>query len=414
MADGAAGAGGDPGFFKYWFAHTQSEFGTRLTMLAWPLIAIQTVHASPLQIGILAALENVPYFLFALAVGVWADRVRKKPLMVAADVARALALLVVPVAWLRGSLTLELLYVVAFTLGTLSVVFDVASGAYLPVLVGRARLISANGKLSTSSSAAATVGPGIAGVIIQFLGGVFALAFDAVSYVVSAVLLGTIRCREVVQHHEHPPFRRELFSGIRYVYHDVILRAIAGRLMAWHLVVGVIETLFVLYASTVLRLSSGAIGLLFSLMGLGVFAGSVAAVYIQRRLSAGAAIVHSVFFAALASLLIPLASGWSALFVLGTAVFLHGFCMIVYQINNVSLRQMVTPDRMLGKMNSSVRFLTLGIRPLAALAAGYCGERAGIRVTIAAAGAAGLLLATAGLLFSPLRGLSGVPAPPAA
>lgn len=403
----------EPGFLKYWFAHTQSEFGSRLTILAWPLLAIHMAHASPLQIGILTALENLPYLLFALVVGVYVDRVRKRRLMVLADSGRALALLVVPVAWFQDQLNISVLYVVAFSLGTFGVMFDIASGSYLPVLVRRDRLIDANGKLSTSTSAAETIGPGIAGVVIQSLGAVYALAIDAASFLLSALLLRSIRCREVVQSDKRPTLRREVLSGLKFVFGSTLLRALAIRLMAWHAVVGVIETLFVMYAAKDLGISSGSIGLLFSLMGVGVFAGSVVARYISNRLNSVQAILYSVFLGSLAAVPIPFASGseWSDMLLLGIAAFLYGFCMIIYQINNVSLRQMVTPDGMLGKMNSAIRFVTLGIRPAAAIMAGSLAQLSGIRFVIAAAALTGVVLATAGLMFSPLRRFTVIPVP---
>jgi predicted MFS family arabinose efflux permease len=396
----------EPGFLKYWFAHTQSEFGSRLTLLAWPLIAIHKVGASPLQIGILAALERLPYLLFALVVGVYTDRVHKRRMMVIADTGRALVLLAVPVAWFQYELTLHVLYMVAFSVGTFGVIFDIASGAYLPAVIRREQLIDANGKLSTSTSAAETLGPGIAGFIIQHLGAVFALMIDAASYILSAILLGSIHCHEAVERNRSPA-RKEVFNGLKFVFDNPLLRAIAVRLMAWHAVVGMIETLLMLYLTKELGFSSESLGILLSCIGVGIFSGSFAANYISNRLSPVQTIIYSAFFASLAAIPIPFASGpeWESVLMLGAGLFLYGFCTAVYQINNVSLRQMVTPNGMLGKMNSAVRFVTLGIRPAAAVTAGFLAELVGVRFVIAAAALTGVILATVGLFFSPLRKL---------
>jgi hypothetical protein len=218
-----------PGFFKLWSALTVSRFGSEISALALPLLAALVLDASPAQMGLLSAAATVPFLLIGLLVGIRVDRLRRGPLLVASDLARAALLVAVPVSWAAGWLSMSLLYAVALGVGSLTVVFEVASMSLLPALVGRGRLIEGNGKLEASRSLAQIGGPGIAGGLVGLLGAPVAVLLDAASYLISAAFLVRLRAPETsAARPANGPHRasREIREGLWAVFSSLLLRPV--------------------------------------------------------------------------------------------------------------------------------------------------------------------------------------------
>jgi hypothetical protein len=396
------------GFLRLWAAQTFSEFGAKIGLLAIPLIGVSLLHATPFQMGTLVAAETVPYLLFGLLAGSWIDRLAKRIVMVAADLARAVLLLVIPLFVWTGNLSIGTLYVLAFLIGTAEVWFNIASAAYTPIVAGKDALIDANSKLALSSSGAEAIGPAVAGLLIQFVSAPVAILGNSFSYALSALLIGASpqAADQATRFGADGParIRDDIRAGLRFVFSNAILRAVTLRLAAWQFAVGIVQTLFIYYAVHDLALSSLLVGGLFSVMGAGVLIGALVVKTLSRRLGIGRSIVFSVIAAAAFALLIPFAAGppvWRC-FIVAVAMFAYGLSMTVYEVNNVTLRQSLTPAGMLGRMTATVRVSTLGLRPLGALAGGALGGTIGIRETLFLAISTGLILSVASLFVSPL------------
>jgi len=400
-------------FLRLWSAQGFSVFGSKLSELAIPLIAATMLDATPIEMGILLAAENLPFLLIALPAGAWVDRMRKRPVMIVADIVRAVFLLLVPIAAYFGFLSLGVLLAVAFAVGFMNVWFDLAYGSYVPGLVPRERIIEANSKLSMSLSAAETCGPAAGGLLIQMLGAPFAVLINAITFVASGALLGAIKTQE----RDPPPYpkgetlRRTIGQGIRFLWSDLLMRSLTMRLGAWHFVVAAMEALLILFISKELHFSASVIGTLFSIAGLGVFVGASLGERIPRKFGTGNTVTFSHLVLAVMALLIPLAHGpqWLQISMIGAAMFTWGLCAVTYQINNVSLRQALTPEGMLAKITAATRFATLGIRPLSALIGGVLGTYLGLREAIGLILTLGVILALIGLGSRQLRATFHLP-----
>ncbi len=396
-------------FLRLWSAQTISVFGSQITMLALPLAAILVLDASATEVAVLAALEWLPWLLFSLPVGALVDRMRRRPVLVLADVGRAAALLSVPAAYAADVLTLEQLYAVGFVTGVMTVFFDVAYQSYLPSLVERRRLADGNSKLEISRSGAQLAGPGAAGGLVQLLTAPIAILFDAVSFLVSAALLGRIRREERFQKPtDGTRLRTEIVEGIRYVFRDPILRPSMAFVAASNFFGNVLWTIFLVYAVRRLDWSPGTIGLVLTLGNLGFLAGAVLAPRIGTRLGVGPTLVGSAVLGGWPLLLVPLAPAGYSIPAVVAAVAIASFGGVLYNVVAISLFQAITPDRLLGRMNASRRFVVWGVIPLGSLASGGLAAWIGLRPTLLV-GAIGAAVAFLPLLLSPVRSLRAVP-----
>ncbi len=403
-------------FMKLWTGETVSQLGTQVTQLALPLAAILVLKASAFQVGLLAALEFLPFILFGLPAGVWVDRLRRRPVLIAGDVLRVLTLGSIPVAYKLGTLHIGQLYAVAFLTGIGTVFFDVAYQSYLPALVERDQLVDGNAKLEMSRSAAQLGGPALGGFLVQLFKAPVAIAADAVSYVWSAAFIVFIRRPEPPidtrgADGKHPKMRSEIAEGWRYVWRHALLRPIAFCTATANLFGQMIFALFVLFAVRSLHLKAGQIGLLFSLGSVGALIGAMVVRRSAERLGVGPAIIGSIFVSSLAALLIPATPRSLALPMLLTAQFFFGFGAVIYNSNQVGLRQAITPARMQGRMNATMRFMVWGTIPIGSFVGGILGNTIGIRTTMWI-GAIGGLLAVVPPLLSPVRRLERIPALP--
>lgn len=397
----------DANFMKLWSSQAISSFGSQMTFLALPLTAVLVLDATPSQMGILMALEALPTLLIGLFVGVWVDHYRRRPILIMADVGRAVLLGVVPVAAILGLLRIEHLYIVCFLVSALGLFFGVAHRSFLPSLVGREHLVEANSKLELSNSMAEIVGPGAAGGLVQVVTAPIAIVVDALSYLVSAVLLGLIRVSEpeprpAVSHN----IGVEIGEGLKFVLHDRRLRAIAGCLGTLYLFNSVIEAAFILYVTQKVGLGAGWLGLIFAGGSVGFLLGAFLPGWVVRQFGWGPGMIVGLLLVGLSDLLVPVVSGSLAVVVavavLMAAQFFFGLGLVVFNAGQVSFRQAMTPDALQGRMNATMSFLAGAVVPLGGLLGGFLGEAIGLRPTLLLA-ALGEILSVLWLLLSPMR-----------
>jgi MFS family permease len=402
-------------FLKLWSAETISQFGTAITGLALPLVAIIVLHASAFEVAALATIEFAPFILFSLPAGVWVDRLRRRPILIAGDLGRALLLASIPIVYFADALTIWQLYVVGFLVGTLTVFFDVAYQSYLPSLVERGDLVEGNSKLEVSRSCAQIAGPGFAGAIIGLLTAPYAILLDAVSFFGSALLLFGIRKQEGnpsgegTGAAERRSMRAELGEGLRFVLGHRYLRSIAASTATFNFFGNMFGAIFLVYLVRRLHWSPALIGLTGSLASTGALLGALTANRIAGRIGVGRAIVWSQA-ASVVGILIPLApqDKYRAIPYLVVAEFVIAAAIVIYNVNQLSLRQALCPERLQGRMNAVMRFLVWGTIPLGNLIGGALASTIGLRPTIWI-GVLGSMLAALPVALSPVRSVERIP-----
>lgn len=397
-------------FLYLWSAQSVSQLGSQVTGLALPLAAILVLKASTFEVAALNVVDFLPYALFSLPAGVWVDRLRRRPLMIAADWGRALSLASIPVAYAMHALTLAQLFAVGFTTGTLSVFFDVSYQSILPTLVERSQLGDANSKLETTNSGAQLAGPGIAGALVGALTAPYAIAVDAASFVGSALFLGAIRTVEEKVSTVRRHMRAEIAEGLRYVVGNPILRSMMLWVAANNFFTTMIVSILLVFAVRDLHLHAATIGWILSLVNIGTLLGAVTATRVARRLGVGPAIVALAAICGFSSLLIPFARGGYAIPFIVVARGLFGYGAIAANVNGISLYQTIVPDRLLGRANASRRFVVWGLIPVGGLIGGALGSAIGLRDAMLV-GAIGSALSFLPLLWSPLLSLRALEAP---
>ena len=401
-------------FLKLWSGQTVSQFGTQVSQLALPLVAILVLDASTFEVAALGAVEFLPFLLFTLPAGVWVDRLRRRPILIAGDLGRAVLLATIPVAYLVDAVTLWQLYVVGFLVGVCTVLFDVAYMSYLPSLVERGEIIEGNSKLQISASAAQISGPGLGGILVQVFTAPYAVLVDALSYLGSALFLIRIKTGEAPPERvesERTSLWGELKEGLRYVLGTPNLRAQAGCTATSNFFSNVTFAVYLVFAVRVLGLSPGVIGLTLSIGAIGSMAGAITAMRIARRFGIGPTTIATAALWGPAGLLLAIApSGEAAVPFLVGGILLFGFSAVVYNIVQVSYRQAICPPRLQGRMNSVMRFIVWGTIPIGALLGGALGSLIGLRETLLVA-AIGGALGVLWIVFSPQRHLREMPEP---
>jgi|SRR5579859_4375017 len=405
-----------PDFRKLWAGQTISAFGSLVSRFALPVTAILVLGATPLQITLLSAAELAPGLLVSFFVGAWVDRLRRRPILIAADLGRAVLLGAIPVAALLGILRIEQLYLVALLVSVLTVFFDVAYRSYLPTLVRREELLEGNSKLQASNSVAEVAGFGLAGVLVQALTAPVAILTDALSFLVSAFSVALIRKREPpsAATGEQANAWREIGQGIRLLLSNPILRAIAGTSGTFNLFRNMFGVVIMLYFLRELHLQPVILGPLFAIGGVSAFLGAVLAERLTRRWGLGHTLIGALLVDGFLSLLIPLAGGplLLVLVLLATPQLFGDGAATIYEINQISLVQAMTPDRWQGRINGTLRFIEWAAMLLGLLVGGVLGQTIGLRATLFVAAVGGLLSAL-WLLFSPARRLREYPKLPA-
>ena len=405
-------------YMRLWSAATVSLMGSQVSQLALPFIAAVILRASVFEVALLGAVEMLPFILIALPAGAWLDRVRRRPVLVAGDFGRAAALVTISIAYAVGALTIWQLYAVGFVVGSLTVLFDVADMSYLPVLLEADDLVEGNAKLQIPAAAAQIVGPGLAGGIMGLVAAPFAVLVDASSFVVSGGLISLIRkhepkpVRKIGADGQQTSIRQEIGEGLRYVIGNRYLRMIAGSTGTSNLGSSMGFAIFAVYAYVELGLTPQLVGLTVGLGSLGVVLGALTAGPLARRFGVGPVIVGSMFANGPAFFLMVFlpASALVAGVMLIAAQFVMGFSAVVYNVNQVSFRQAITPLEMQGRMNATMRFIVWGTMPIGSVAGGILASFIPVRATVLVAA---LITSSAFLwvLFSPVRSLREIPKP---
>ncbi len=403
----------DTGFLLLWTGQAVSEAGTQVTALALPSVAILVMHAGAFQVGTLAALEFLAFPVLGLIAGVYADRIKRRPIMIVCDLARLLLIASVPVAALLHVLTMNQLYVVALLVGIANVFFDVSYQSYLPTLIPRTDLVEGNSKLEVSRSTAQLAGPAIAGFLIQAIGAVESLWVDAASFGFSAASLFGIRKPEPAPQpgtaSGEAGFWREMWEGIQVVIGNPTLWKIAGCTATSNLGSNIMFALFLLFAYRTLGLNPSLVGLVFACGAVGGLLGAVSAAAVTRRLGLGLTLFVTISASGLAMFLIPLAQLGFAFPLLVFATAVSFLSTPIYNIGQVSLRQAITPDRVQGRMNATMRTIVWGTIPVGSFLGGILGSAVGIVPTMYI-GAAVTTAAALWILLGPIR-LKEAPAP---
>ncbi len=383
-----------------------SQFGSGITWLAIPIIGAVLLEATAIQMGLLSAAGTLPYLLFGLLAGAWVDRLRKRPVLIAADIGRALLLATIPATAVWGTITLPHLLIVTFLSGTLTLLANVAAKAYLPLLISRDNLVEGYSKLSATESLVEVSGPGVAATLVELLTPPIAMFIDALTFVTSALLLGSIHTQEsaAIESVKQTSLRRDIKLGIHFVRHNPYLRPMLLNNVTMQLFGGMVDGILIIYLTRVVALPATFIGVIFAVgASTGLLAASLGR-RAEKRWGLGGMVLLGTFFIGLGSLGRPLSFGTpltaAIILLLGQAI--QGFGNTVYNIGYDSLMPQVTPDDLLGRVNATELFLSYGALPIGALIGGLMGEWLGLRAALTVS-SAGLFLAFLWIYFSILR-----------
>ena len=393
-------------FLKLWVGQTVSRLGSVVTRTALPLVALLVLGAGPFELAFLVIAQSLSVLLVGLVAGAWVDRLRRRPILIASDVARAALLFTVPLAQALGALRMEQLYAVAFLAGCLDVVFSAAYPAYVPSLIGVDRVVEGNSKLATSSAIAEVGGPGLAGALVQIITAPFAILVDALSYLVSALSVALIRTPEPARPAREATSRvtGEIVEGLRVVRGHKVVFPLAARSIIAHVSGAFYGVLYSLYLLNELHLDPFLLGIVISAGGVGSLVGSVFASRVVRAIGIGPAIVWMAAGASAIGILTPLAQGPVALATI--MVFLPQLIgdglQTIGGVAEISLVQGLVPDRILGRTNATLEVVSHGVGyPIGALIAAFIAEQIGVRGAIAV-GWAGMAASLLFLVFSPV------------
>jgi MFS family permease len=405
-----------PDFLKLWTAETVSVFGTQVTLLALPLVAATILQVTPFEFALLGTIEFLPFIFLSLPAGVWVDRLRRRPILIIGDIGRAISLVSIPIAFYFDVLTIWQLYAVGFINGCLTVFFDVAYQSYLPSIVDRDQLVEGNSKLEITRSASQIVGPGMAGVLIGILRAPFAILADAASFVVSALFVFAIRRPEpAIEPHDEatgprPSMRSEIAAGLRYVTGHRWLRSIAATTGTSNFFGNVMGAILILFLVRERGFTAETLGFAFSIGSVGVLVAALTASRICARLGVGRTLVLSALGFGVAGIPVAIAPDSWLFAAVASSGFIGGFFGVAWNINQVSLRQAITPTRMQGKMNATMRFIVWGTIPLGQIVGGFLASIIGLHNTIWI-GALGGLIAFLPVALSSVRELKTMPEP---
>jgi MFS family permease len=413
-AEAAGGVFANTDFVKLWAGESISLIGTQVTQFAMPLVAVLSLNATVLQVGVLNALRFVPVLLLSLFAGVWLDRRRRRPVLIVCALGNVVLVGLVPIASVTGMLSIGLLYAVTTLVGLLNMTFDVGALSYVPNLVEHRHLAQANGRIQASTAFAGVAGPGLAGLLVGLITAPITLSVDAVSYLFSAFGLIAIRKPEPdPKAADAPSIRQSIAEGLRAVYGSKLLRALLTQGTALNLFFGAFITVFVVYAVRVLHLSPFELGIVMAAAAVGSLAGATTATFVRRTLGLGRTMfVNTVGVSVtLLLLLVPREASLPAISILVAAQFVYGWNIAMFNVNSITLRQIVTPKRVLARMNATYRMVLWGAAPIGMTLGGLLGGAVGLRAALVmslTAMASPLLW----LFFSPAVRLKEMPAGP--
>ena len=401
MANGSLFAHRD--FRLLLLGQTTSQFGAQVSGVAIPLLAVLTLHASPFELGLVTASSTLAFAVIGLPAGVWLDRWHRRPILIASDLIRTALLVTIPLAAAFGVLTIAHLVIVSLLLGVARVFFDVGYQSYIPSVIGRDRVLAGNSSMETIRASGQVAGPGLGGWLVALIGAANVVLIQAVTFAISAITLIRIRTREPIlpSHAIQPRLRAQITEGLVFVGHNRILRAMAIASAASNFSFAVASAVTFIFTSRALGLSSTAIGMIVAMGSVTVMIGAALTPRLSRHVGSARIIWVSLAVTGPVTLLVPLAQpGWSvALLILGMAA--GEFGQIIYAITNVSLRQRLCPENLLGRETATMRFLIMGAFPLGALIGGTLGELLGLRGTLWVSGT--IILLSPVPLFLALR-----------
>ena len=400
-------------FLKLWAGETISMTGSQVTTLALPLTAVVLLKATSFQVGLLNTALTVPFLFLTLFAGVWIEHKRRRPVLIATNLGRALLLGCIPMLALTGWLRIEYLYVIALLVGCCTVFFYLAYQVFLPTLLPTKQLVEGNSKLSASESITEVVGPGIAGQLIQLMTAPIAIAVDAFSFLIAAGSLALMHTHESVEPASPTTLRRvfpDIGEGFRITFTNKYLRAFAGEAATYNMFWQMILTIFLLYAVRELHFSAGTIGFLFAVGSVGALLGALLTGRIARWVGVGPTIVATAILSDIALLILPFIgrSTPQAGFFLALAFFVQGIGLTGCNIHVDSIRQAIIPRSLQGRANASYRLLVSGALPLGSLLGGTLGAWLGLQLTLVVS-ALGLLSTALWIIFSPIPGLRALP-----
>jgi MFS family permease len=405
-------------FRLLWLSLSITHFGGQVTFLALPLTAAIMLNASPLEMGILTAVEVLPYSLFGLFTGVLVDRSPKLPLIIISDVGRGLALLAIPIAAWFDMLSMPILYIAGFLVGLGGIVGWAAYQVFMAERVEREQLVEANSRIALSDSAAQLVGPGLAGALIHALTAPFAILLDAICFFASALMLRNIKPAKT----DAPKIAntkpgwdgiwRDAKEGLAMIWRTPVLRSIAISLMVWNLLKHAYLAILILFATRDLALTPGQIGVLFMAAGVGFLLASAICQRLNRRFGVGPIMLGGLALSGMSWLVVATVTRENVTMLhFGFALFAFDFGAMLFFINYLTLRQAVTPEHLRGRVTSTLIFLAVSLSPIGSLIGGLLGEFVGLRATIAIAGVGGVVLGLALLRYSPLKTMRALPEP---
>ncbi|WP_229262386.1 MFS transporter [Duganella guangzhouensis] len=403
-------------FRRYWASAILNGFGSYISALALPLCSVLLLKASPAQMGMMGAAAALPYALLSLPAGVFLDRNRKLPILLASKAIQALSLVSIPLAWWLGMLTVQWMYVVSFISGCCAVVGGGAEQVFLTNMIGHDKLTDAQSKFTATDSAARLLAPGFAGVLIQWLTAPYAVLLNAIGFVVSIGLLRDVKANDPKPppSNKHP--LRDIQDGFRFIWSQPLLRTLAGASGAWHMLFYGFAALHVIFATRELGMSAGMLGVAQMVGGVGVLASSLMLKPVSRRFGPTGTMLFGMGLCAFAYTATPLIPANLLGYPLASAIacaamsFFLDCGVMLFLLPYTTMRQAVTPDEYLGRMVSTMRFLTVATAPLGALAAGYLGEHFSVRTGLACVAAGGVALALY-LSLSPAMRQARVTAP---
>lgn len=377
-------------FLRFWIGKTVSQLGSQVTFLALPSVAILGLSASPFQVGVLQALQNLAFLFLAAVIGVWIDRVRRRRVLVLSDLGQAVVLGTIPLGAALHVLSLQWLYAAALLSGIFSVANNVTFDSYLPALVARSDLVEANSRIQTTSATTDVAGPPLAGLLIQVVGPAFAIVVDVISYAMSAAALLSIRTVEPIRPQvagAHPNFFSQLIEGIRITLRNPILVSLAGCSMTANFAGAILMSVFLIYLYRDLALSPGVVGVILGVSGAGGVLGAFAAAGNLRRFGIGPALATLVVIEGFVIVAMPLARFGGAVIVIGLCQLIFAALEPTYAVAVGTIRQAVTPDHLRGRVTGTIRQVSFGVIPIGSLVGGILGTRLGITPTILVAGA---------------------------
>lgn len=393
-----------PAFVRFWIADGVSMAGSAITGLALQVLAVVTLEATGTEIGVLNAARWLPYLMIGLFAGVLVDRYRRRPVLIGTDLARAFVLGLIPLSAALGMLSFPALVAVVFVFGALSVAYDAAHQSYVPALLPKPMLTVGYARLEQTSAVVQTGGPVIAGALIRLLGAPLAILVDAVSYVVSAALLTTIRSPEPAPDRSKPrDLRAELGEGLAWVYRHHTLAPLALTSHLWFVCQGIVTTVYVVFVLQTLSMDAFQLGVTYALAGVGAVVGTSLSTPIGQRYGVGPSIIACRWITPVAFLLIPLAGpGTPGLMLLCLAQFLFGLSIGVDSPIEMGYLQWITPSGLLGRMNATLRSVNRSAivvgAPVGGLLADHLGHRPALWI-----GGGGMVLQAAALTLSPFR-----------